>query len=72
METQLFSTKDAAVYLGLSRQGLWYHITNKHIFPWKIGNSLVFTQAQLEKFDATRRGPGRPKIVKEEIPDEGD
>lgn len=65
MEQQLFGTKDAAVYLDLTRQGLWYHITNEHIFPTKVGSSLVFTRAQLDEFQATRRKPGRPKAVEE-------
>lgn len=65
MEQQLFGTKDATEYLGLSVQGIWYHITNEHIFPTKVGNSLVFTRAQLDEFQATRRKPGRPKAVKE-------
>lgn len=66
MEKQLFSTKEAAKYLGLHRQTIWYHITNKHIFPAKVGNSRVFTRAQLDEFNATRRKPGRPRAVQEE------
>ena len=65
-EKQLFSTKKAAEYLGMTRGGLWYHIQKKHIFPWKVGQSLVFTKAQLDEFNASRRPPGRPKSTQEE------
>ena len=66
MEKQMFSTKDAAAYLEMTVAGLWYHIQLKHISPQKIGATLVFTKAQLDEFNASRRPPGRPKSVQEE------
>ena len=66
MENQLFSTKEAAAYLELTVSGLWYHILHKHIFPWKIGATLVFTKAQLDEFNANRRPVGRPKSTQED------
>lgn len=58
---KLYSTQQAAQYLGLSLSALKYHIYEKHVEPQMIGNSLVFTQAQLDDFQKTRGSPGRPK-----------
>ena len=57
----LYSTAQAAKYLGLSVAALKYHIYNGNIKPQRIGNSLVFTQAQLDEFQANRRPQGRPR-----------
>ena len=63
---KLYSTQEAAEYLGLSLSALKYHIhTAGNLTPQKVGNSLVFTQEQLDQFQATRRGPGRPKTKEE-------
>jgi DNA-binding transcriptional MerR regulator len=58
---ELYSTKEAAQELGITVAGLWYHIQAGNIHPSKIGKTLVFTQAQLDEFQATRRPAGRPK-----------
>ena len=57
----LYSTSKAARYLSLSPSTVRYHIDNDNLHPVKVGNSLVFTQAQLDFFLANRRGPGRPR-----------
>ena len=59
---KLYGTEKAAEYLGMSLAALKYHIYVAHnISPHqKIGKALVFTQEQLNEFQSTRRGPGRP------------
>jgi len=59
---KLYSTTEAAAYAGLSLSAMKYHIhTAKNIVPRKVGNSLVFTQEQLDEFKANRRPQGRPR-----------
>lgn len=59
---KLYDTKQAAEYLGLSIPGLKYHVHVAHnIIPQKLGRTLVYTQEQLDQFQATRRSPGRPR-----------
>ena len=58
----LFSTRGAAKYLGLSAPAIRYHVyKSKRLHPEKIGGSLVFTQKELDRFQATKRPPGRPR-----------
>jgi len=57
---RLYSTKEAAAYLDMTIQGVWYHIQHGHLAPEKVGKTLVFTQAQLDEFQALRRPAGRP------------
>jgi len=58
---KLYSTSAAAEYLGLSLAAVKYHVhTVRNLSPARVGGSLVFTQAQLDQFKATKRGPGRP------------
>ena len=64
---KLYSTQQAADYLGLSLSALKYHIhVAGNLHPAKVGNSLVFTQEQLDQFQSTRRSPGRPKSQEED------
>lgn len=58
---QLFSTKQAADYLDLSRSAVRYHVDGGNLKPMKVGNSLVFTREQLDAFKLTKKGRGRPK-----------
>lgn len=59
---KLYSTTQAATYLGLTVSTLKYHIHEaENIKPRKVGNSLVFTQQQLDEFQANRRPQGRPR-----------
>lgn len=66
---KLYSTAEAAEYLGLSLAAMKYHThIAENLRPQKVGHSLVFTQAQLDEFLATRRKPGRPRKEKEHEP----
>jgi len=61
-QERLYSTAEAAEYLGLSVSAVKYHVhVAGNLRPRKIGGHLVFTLAHLEHFLDTRRGPGRPK-----------
>lgn len=62
----LYTMEDAAGYLGLSLSALKYHVhLADNLTPAKLGNTLVFTQAQLDEFQASRRPQGRPKPTEE-------
>lgn len=57
-----YSTTEAAEYLGLSLAALKYHIhIAKNITGHLVGNSLVFTQEELDRFQANKRPQGRPR-----------
>lgn len=62
MREKLYSTAEAARYLGLSVATVKYHIYQaKDLSPdTTIGRNLVFTQATLDAFAANKRSPGRP------------
>jgi len=62
-----YGTVQAAEHLGMSLPALKYHIYKGHIQYRKIGHSLIFTQAQLDEFNRTRRPPGRPRTTQESI-----
>jgi len=51
---KIYSTKQAAEYIGITVQGMWYHIQAGHIVPQKAGKTLVFTQDQLDELQASR------------------
>jgi excisionase family DNA binding protein len=69
LRDQLFSTEEAAEYLGISVAALKYHVhVAGNIDPMKIGRSLVFTKEQLDTFQEEKRAPGRPP--KEESTDD--
>lgn len=59
----LYSTSEAARYLGLSVVALKKHIyqIGDLIPDKKIGNALIFTQETLDMFQAKRKPVGRPK-----------
>lgn len=57
-----YSTAEAAEYLGLSLSALKYHIhVAKNLTGHLVGNSLVFTQEELDEFKRNKRPQGRPK-----------
>lgn len=59
---KLYSTQEAAKFLGLTPSALKYHIyVAQDIHPEKVGNSLIFTQEELYRFQTVRRPVGRPK-----------
>ena len=56
----LYSTREAAAYLKMSVSALKHHIHKvKDIHPIKVGNSLAFTQEELDNFQLVRRPSGR-------------
>jgi hypothetical protein len=63
---QLYSTNEAAAYLGLSRRGLTYWLYEvpeaQRLVPDKlVGHALIFTKATLDRFNTTiRQGNGHP------------
>lgn len=62
----MYSTKEAAQYLGITVAGIWYHIQRGNIKQTKIGNSLAFSKEQLDCFIKSRRPAGRPVNKKEQ------
>lgn len=63
---KLYSTKEAAAYLGLSASGVKHYVyVAKKLKPIKVGNSLAFTQEQLDML-TNRRKPGRPRKEQQE------
>lgn len=63
---KLFSTSEAADYLGVKLITMKKYVHgDEHRQPvlkgTKVGNSLVFTQEELDIFKAQRRGRGRPR-----------
>ena len=59
---KLYSTAEAAAYLGLSVPAVKHHVyAAGTLKPEKVGHSLVFTKAMLDEFNEGRRGPGRPR-----------
>lgn len=58
---QLYSTQEAAEYLGVSVSDIKHHVYTAHtLHPTRIGHSLVFTQDELDRFNREKRKPGRP------------
>jgi len=62
MAEKIYDTKRAAEYLGISVATLKDHVYEyKDLAGELMGNSLVLTQVELDRFKATpRRGRGRP------------
>ena len=59
---QLYSLAEAAEYLGMDINALKYHaFTVNTIFSQLIGNARVFWKADLDHFQANKRGIGRPR-----------
>ncbi|MFA5420335.1 MAG: helix-turn-helix domain-containing protein [Bacteroidales bacterium] len=65
-KSKLFGIRAASEYLGIPVPTLKDHIyKQKDIFPERIGNSLVFTKSELDRFcSEPRRKAGRPKKYK--------
>lgn len=68
---ELYGTKEAAEYLGLTIDGFKYHLRHKHLTGQKIGRTLVFTKEELDEFKKRRRPPGRPAPPLPPAPGEG-
>lgn len=63
MDEELYSTKQAAEYLGVKPETIKYHVyTSGYLKPIKLGpRTLVFTKAMLDDFKRTVPEPGKPK-----------
>lgn len=61
-EVSIFSTQDAAEYLGISVYAVKYHIYKGHIVPQLMGHSLMFAKQQLDD-------PGFTKHLREQAND---
>lgn len=59
----LYSTAEAAAFLGLTLSGIRYHVfVIKDLLPTrKVGNALLFSQDTLEQFTRSKKKAGRPK-----------
>ncbi len=58
---RLYTTGEAAEYLGLSVAAIKYHVHTAHtLTPQKVGHSLVFSGHELDTFKSIKRSPGRP------------
>ena len=62
-DLSLFSTAQAAEYLGLSVSSMKYHLysANDLAADIKVGQALLFTRETLDRFAENKRPPGRPK-----------
>jgi excisionase family DNA binding protein len=59
---RVYSTEQAAEYLGVSVPTVKHHVHNlKDLAGDKVGPTLYFTQDELDRFKAQRRPRGRPK-----------
>ena len=65
---KLFSTQEAAEYLGMTISGVKYHVYESKLLKGQlIGKTLVFTQKQLDNFKNNDQRPaGRPRKETEE------
>lgn len=60
MAEKLYDVKAAAEYLGLSRQGVKWHVYETKLLRGQLlGKTLVFTEAELDHFKTLDLKPGR-------------
>ena len=58
---EIFTTEDAAEYLDLKPDTVRKYVQRGLLTYWKtIGQAYLFTQAELDRFNDNRRGPGNP------------
>ena len=61
VDNKLYSTKEAAAYLGVKEETVKYHVyVSNSLHPERVGNSLVFTEEELQRFQRDRRPAHRP------------
>lgn len=61
MPTEIYTTREAAAYVGLSLPG-FLHYVNAGRVPCEIkGNLRLFTREDLDTFQALPRKAGRPR-----------
>lgn len=61
-ELALYSTAQAADYLGLTVSSMKYHLytAGDLAADIKVGQALLFTRETLDRFAEVKRPPGRP------------
>jgi hypothetical protein len=64
---KLYSTREAAGYLGCGVQNVKYHYYSGNLEGQVVGKTMVFTQGQLDAFVAKNRRPGRPRKMGKEV-----
>jgi len=66
MQKLLYSIRDAASILSLSKSGLYYLIATGHLKPRRIGGRTLLHYKELERFAARDLvAPVRPRTKKE-------
>lgn len=58
---ELYGTREAAEYLGLSVPTVKYHVKQGNLKKVLVGHSLVFTKVELDRFRKEKRPAHRPK-----------
>jgi excisionase family DNA binding protein len=56
----LFSTSEAASYLGLREATLRTYVARGKLHPSKFGQTLVFPKSECERYIRENPGPGKP------------
>lgn len=58
---KLYSTAEAAAYLGVHLQTLKYHLQKEHLAAdYEVSGNLLFLQSTLDAFKATHQAEGLP------------
>jgi DNA-binding transcriptional MerR regulator len=60
----LYSTSEAAKLLGLREPTVRQYVFRGLLFPQKIGQTLVFTGSEIERYNRDKRGRGQKKQKK--------
>jgi len=55
------STAEAAQFLGLSQRSIRTYVARGKLHPQRIGQTLVFTKSECQRYQQENPGPGRPK-----------
>jgi excisionase family DNA binding protein len=56
----LFSTAEAAKLLGLSETTIRTYVARGKLFPMRVGQTLVFSKTECERYQAEKLPPGKP------------
>ena len=58
---EFFTTKEAAIFLGVAEDTVRTYCKRELLFPdRKLGNLLLFTKTECERYKREKRGPGKP------------
>ncbi|XZE20893.1 helix-turn-helix domain-containing protein [Pirellulaceae bacterium SH449] len=59
---EYFTTREAASYLGVAEDTVRTYCKRSLLSPArKLGNSLLFTRSECDRYQKERRSPGKPK-----------